>query len=552
VFRKLVSLALGLLLILGAAREARNDILFFDLNDSEMEVEAARQAARERGEKVVVVQLVEEEARDRIRELQKEQGVAERAKSLICKPDADSDSCKEAKKSVARVEWKSYLESKKMKKFGRNELFNAMAAVKKQNRDISSVVVSGHDGDRQLWGTYGSFNDHDLEDAMQANKPVADNVRALYLWGCYTATTDDFMRGWKKTFPNTAIAGFYGQSPLGKRKKSSTLLKDILVKERELLEARDRKELGNIFKSLSDVNGSSAAMCVNSDLVVNARGAHKISDDINICVKGTAEEEKWTKVYQCYFFAEEGCEDVPLETDGTNIIRRAYDYAQKTKHCEEVQKNLEHQRQLSPLNLRRLLFDANVRGNFELLHVKEISDFNDLVFDLGFPEKQLTLIGKNKSKTRGDMSRKEYMERMKDLKNSWNQKKQALKDSDGHVHDARVIAMGYYLDEFDKIQSGSCVPGTWVEENGHLDESPCGIRQGMRTALSRAKAKVAEYRAEERTVDRTTDRVAPSPPVTEPDVQSEPRSESRIVEPPPTTRPPRFRRASGQINGDTE
>jgi len=314
-----------------------------------------------------------------------------------------------------------------------------------------------------------------------------------------------------------------------------------LVRERELLEARDRKELGAIFKSLSDVNGSSAAMCVNSDLVVNARGAHSLSEDADRCTKGSVEEEKWTKIYQCYFFTEEGCEDVPLETGSTNIIRRAYDYAQKTKHCEEIQKKLGQQRLLSPLNLRTLLFEGYVRGSFERLHAKEMSQFNELLADLGLPEKQLTLIGRNKDQSRGAMSRKEYRERMDDLKNSWNQKKQALKDSAGYVHDARVVAMGYYLDEFDKIQSGRCVPGTWVEESSHLEESPCGIRQGMQTALTRAQAKVAEYQAEA----RTSDRVVPTVQAAEPEVPTEPQE-------PPPSRPPRFRRASGQISGDSK
>lgn len=194
---------------------ARADILFFDLNDSQKERQAAERAAARRGEKLINVPLVEPQVRDDVRALEKDVQKADYITRRSCAESAGSGRCATATQNLKSAEssYNSYVSQ--IKRFGKDELTQALAKVKKDGNDISSIIISGHDGDRQYWGTYAWFEDDNLMDALEANQPLGQNLRSLYLWGCYTGITDDFLKHWDRAIPSsTMIAGFDGQSPL--------------------------------------------------------------------------------------------------------------------------------------------------------------------------------------------------------------------------------------------------------------------------------------------------------------------------------------------------
>lgn len=461
---------------------ARADILFIDCNDSPLEVEAAQRAAEERGEQLILLSTVTEERALVIREARAAHAKATRFQKQTCGQGSGS-ACDEAKKSTAAKNSDLQKTLNSVPKLNGAMLRNALNQLKKEGTQISSLVISGHDGDRQFWGTYADFNETDLEQAFLANKPMGDGIRSMHLLGCYTATTEDFIRGWKKAFPSSMMVAGYGrQAPLGSRPVSGQVLEDLLKKEKALREETDKNELRNIFNGINGGNfGPSLAVCLDRNTVISrGRGVRSIDDDINACLVGSKEEEFQTQIYSCYLNAEPGCEAIPSETNESNPLRQAYDFFQETKHCEEVLRGKGRKRAITTLGVRRLLFDNTVRRNFEKLHRNELALMNKLLDELGFPA-HLRLRGLS------GMSRKAFLEVLKGIKEQWNMRMPAPRDAQSGV-DSRVLGLGYFIDEVQKIEKGECVPLSWVEDDDQLKDSKCGIRAGMQSAMSRAQA----------------------------------------------------------------
>jgi hypothetical protein len=483
----IVAMALSWLLFL-SAEPALGDILFLDFNDSPSEVEAATRAALLRGEKLRVFPAEAGESRRQVRALQKE-FASEKAQVLrLCPQDVEPDeACRSAYDRQMKVYNELHTLSDKVKKIDGPSLARELQSLRGQGVNLTSLVISGHDGDREFWGMYGSIKDKEIEEAFLANPPMAEGVRSLYLWNCYSATTDDFLNGWKRAFPNAMLAGYPSQGPKGSRPASGRLLEDMLKKEEGFLQTRDREELGRIFNSLSEVNSVRSAICLDRETVVTNGSVHSIADDIDACSRKTKEEVKWSGIYDCYMRARPGCEATPPEGDNQSDLRQSYNYFQETKHCEEVLQRKGQARGITSLSARVLVFEKTIRKNFASFHEKELAEMDALLDELGVdPSLRVQEMGK--------LSRREYLDLIKGIKQEWNTQKQALKDRDGLVSDSRVEALGYYLDELEKVQSAKCIPGTWIEDTNEFDESPCGIRRGMSSARQRATQAIQSQR----------------------------------------------------------
>jgi len=486
---------------------AAADILFFDLNDNQMERKAAERAAAKRGERLIDVSLVDEPTRQRVRELQIDLETVETEKRKRCwGKGKESDACGSAKRDfeIAQNSYNNF--TTKIRRFGAGDLDSILADAKKRSADITSIVISGHNGDRQYWGTLGWFEDDDLMNALEANQPVGQNLRSLYLWGCYTGITDDYKRQWKRGIPNsTMIAGYDGQSPLGSQRSakselgpSADLLEDLLVKEASLNEARDRRELTDIFKSLPNINNANmhASICLNNrETIVSRKGVRNPEEDDKYCDPSDGLEARWEERFECYRRAlpESGCEEIPDWTDDRNELRKMYSYSQTTKHCYFVDELRGIKRQLIPVQVRRLLFDNLIRRNFERLHKKDLEALNRLLSHLDFPP-HLRLGGI------GAMSRGQYLARKRAIKDYWNLQARARTDSQGRLRDTHLLAVENYLSAIDRIEDGMCVPGSWLEPRGPLDDSQCGPKEGMPTigdqmknALKDAQQTVSSY-----------------------------------------------------------
>jgi hypothetical protein len=468
---------------------ARADILMLDLNNSQAEYTAAKKAAAARGEKLVRIPPIDEETEKEFRGATDRIWTAIVAKRKVCASDTmDAETCKTAQTAIAdaRKDYKDL--TAKVTKVDAKMLSQTLATMKESGAKVTSMVISGHDGDRDFGGIWThDLTEDDITKAFKENEPVADDVRSLLLWGCYTSTVADFRDSWKKAFPNLNIlGGFDAMGPNGDAPSNGRYLRDLLQKEKSLSEVKTRKDLETIANSLEGISDLHASFCIDRSWIVQKHHA-KVKvltmDEAHAdCEVPDETETNLQNQFQCYLDAAEGCENPPPNPK-TNVLRQYYEVLQKNRHCTEVMagKGIERPHYAQA---RRLLFDNTVRSSFNRLHVNELATFNALLDKLGVPKKW-------RMKNLGMISRREYLDRMQALKRAYAELETRNRDASGRLRDARVIAMGMYLDQIHKIEDARCVPLSWIE--GHSpEEGRCGTRRAMSTIMSRAEKRATK------------------------------------------------------------
>lgn len=468
---------------LAALDAARADVLFIDLNYSQSEVAAARVAAEARGEKLYVVPGMPEKFQPQFAQIRKESSEASIAKARACGAKGDLDSCTNATARLKSIEARDEELQKQVPKMDESAMLSReLGKLKAQKVNLTSLIISGHHTDKEYYGVLADLDEEEIEKAFLANKPVADNVRSLYLWGCYAATTDDFLKGFKKAFPSvTMMAGFSGQAPSSTRPASGKLLKDLMVREGEFQRNRTREELKGLFDSLADVNKTKASLCIDRETVVSKEGVRSVGDEIQACGHRSREETKHIKTYYCYLRCEPGCVDVPKDDEDRSPLRTAYDYFQETRHCDEVLEARKQKREVTQLMVRRLLFDHEIRQSFMKLNGKYMPALNQLMAELGLPESM-------RIKDFSKISRADYLEKVYGLERAYNGMSDRIRDPEGHIYDARVLAIGKYVDQFKKLERGECIPLSWLERQP--DKDPCGMGAGMKDAIRSSEVEV--------------------------------------------------------------
>lgn len=483
-----------LLVLLAMSSVSRADVLFIDVNYAKEEVEAAEKAAELRGEKLIVIPRLNKKLRETLAEAEKQLSEAKSEETKVC-PEGSTDNaqCKAAKRAVDNASANLKKVEKSLPQLNAKTLKGVLSLLKKQGVQLSSVIISGHDGNRLFYGRMGEISEREIEDAFKANREICENMQSFYFWGCYTATTDDFIRGWKSGCPNTSmIAGFSGQSPLSSRPISGTHLQQLMLKEAELLETRDKEKLRKIFNSLDGVNDLKSAVCLNRETIISKKGVRSIKDEVAACFNlDDKEKQRNFDLFTCYREAREGCESVPKDLN-RGPLRKVYDFFQETAHCprafDEYNKRFPDKPlkwPITPYAVRRVLFDNNVRKNFEKLHKRELKDLNNLLDELGV---EPSLRVRNLDK----MNRKQHLDMLRGLQRAFRSLERGARDSNGKWVDDRVLALGYYINELIKVEKGECIPLSWVEEGENLTESRCQIKLNMRYAREKARAVVAD------------------------------------------------------------
>jgi hypothetical protein len=66
----------------------------------------------------------------------------------------------------------------------------------------------------------------------------------------------------------------------------------------------------------------------------------------------------------------------------------------------------------------------------------------------------------------------------------------SIKDDEGRIYDANVLALGKDIAAVQKIERGECVPLAWLEEDQQLKDSKCGIQASMKNVVSQSKKEV--------------------------------------------------------------
>ncbi len=311
-----MKLFLGALITIINLNTAYADILFLDLNNSPKEIEAAQKAAKQRGEKLIVF------------------------------PDKSTDNS---------IDFTSRLSAKLQ------EMKNGSTQSK-----ISSVILSGHNGNGHFTGSNASLSYVQLQRVIESNPELTDSVKSLYLWGCYTSTPGSIINNWKPAFKNLdVIIGYDGVAPANNSISGHKFLTDALIKEKKMSAAKTDKDLKSIFNDLAHVRNIDASICVSDTYV-----SKKKLVDLNMLIQqcDVTESKKWKEVYSCYMDGVKpkssenkdlDCSDVPKNTNNSKL-RDLYNYLQDTSHCDDIINSHGRDRE----RIIRLIFSKNVIKNF--------------------------------------------------------------------------------------------------------------------------------------------------------------------------------------------
>ncbi len=311
-----MKLFFGALAIFFNLNTAHADILFLDLNNSPKEIEAAKKAAKQRGEKLIVF------------------------------PDGSTS---------YDTDFSSQL----------SEKLQQMKKDKIQSK-ISSVILSGHNGNGHFTGSKASLSYVELQEVIESNPELTESVKSLYLWGCYTSTPGSVINHWKPTFKNLdVIIGFDGVAPANNSLSGHKFLTDALIKEKKMSTAQTDKDLKIIFNDLAHVRNIDASICVSDTYVSKKKfsSLNKLMEQCNI-----EESKKWAEIYDCYMNGispkspeNQGldCSDVPKNTSNSKL-RDLYNYLQDTSHCDDIINTHGRDRD----EIIRLIFSKNVMKNF--------------------------------------------------------------------------------------------------------------------------------------------------------------------------------------------
>jgi hypothetical protein len=298
-------------------------VLFVNANMSFLETQAAATAACKRGETFVKIPNTDDKL---IQEIEVQEG--KRAFLQLCKKN-----CKTQDEELKLVASKlSALKSKAPQIF-KKDLDLKIAELSKANKAITTIIFSGHNGGGGLAGTAGRINKNDFFDSMNRhykNKPSLKNeLGAALLWGCYSATPEEVM-AWKSSFPALKIiAGFNGIAPSKVKNESATIMKDIIAKQKQMIEQKTSADVLKLVKQIENLNLTHAGIYVNACseqyyYSKDSSGVHfKTFEEMKKC--DSPELQNKLLQYNEYF---SGSKPI-IEED----VRSIYEYARKYDHC---------------------------------------------------------------------------------------------------------------------------------------------------------------------------------------------------------------------------
>ena len=159
-----------------------------------------------------------------------------------------------------------------------------LADLESKGTKLSSIIISGHDGNGSFAGEGGDLSYADLKAAADKNPTVVDGVHSLLLWGCYSTTPASIEFKWKTSLPNLhAIVGFNGSAPFGDKPASSFYLTDFLKKEPNLESIHDARELDAQFKSIRSLSAMTAAGCINGTYLQSHKAPVSLQQILGSC-----------------------------------------------------------------------------------------------------------------------------------------------------------------------------------------------------------------------------------------------------------------------------
>lgn len=374
---------------------SRSDILFIDFNFSDLEIAAAQRAAEKRNEKLIV--YPEPEVRAKWKEaytlMNRLQGqlVNECSGKVSAKKNCSQleENLNKSKEDFEQIKTANEIKSKKL-----NDIVQSLSD-KKTN--LSSFIVSGHSTNGKIFGVTGEINSDDINNAFEsihsakdasneqnAENDFKNNIRSILLWGCNTATPNELSSRWKTIFPNAEIiAGFNHSAPLGSLSSSSQLLENLLLQEKKLTDAKDKKRVTEQVNRLMDVlpfGKRNLIVCKGDEIYSSSEVINK-SEVFKACEK--IDKKKIWNQYLCYKNAStEKCANPPANP-ASSELRDLYNKIQSSRQCftDTETPDLEF--------MVRLIYFQNIKSNFINQHSASVDSLNKLLQTLGVPDSLL-------------------------------------------------------------------------------------------------------------------------------------------------------------------
>lgn len=369
-------------------------IVMYDLNFIFQEVEAARRAACERGQSLVVLPY----GYEKHKELGEYKEVAYRnktwAKNNKCTESSTSSKCKRYKEKLELAD-KAFNRTFDQYKKEHGNIYpdDDFEKLADKGKRITSMILSGHDGSGNFSANGQSISKELIveayKDHFDYDNPEDDPLKSLCLWGCYTATPAE-IKSWTDQLPSVdMIAGFHGSGPSIGKTASVTALEDFLVQEGKIVQEQNAARLDRRLKAISNINYTLAAAyvktCNNREYYLShekykQKGKTKYArnfDEFTLeC--GDRFKEQYEKHYAEFLKYYHGEKPIPKDTtDGE--LRYIYNFARQSAHCIE---ELYPDSLLTETRAGLLLFFDGVKENFYANFEDELQDLRTTLKEL--------------------------------------------------------------------------------------------------------------------------------------------------------------------------
>lgn len=339
-------------------------MVFVDTNFSDQEIETAKKAACQRGEKF---QVVPRNYTDYSREIRL---LEEKRRSL----SKCQQNCTDLSNEVNTIQ-RGIQEKRSQEGSIADLLRKEMDEIKKQgNSKVTNFILSGHDGGGRFGGHKGSITRDELKNVMSSFSDIND-VSTLMLLGCYTGVQQE-MYAWKGIFPEVRMIGGYdGSAPLSDRPLGHNYLEDLLREESGILEQAGAVKLNRFMeqniRGLSSMNTAVYAEIKCEENGGDLQGFYYGSEtgrrfsplDSNQCMKNAAEIQE----LQAKFEKLHSGEVEPPSNPSDESIRSIYERSRRLEHCISVV-----DADLDVNALFNLRFYRDVKDSFSRFYEKEI------------------------------------------------------------------------------------------------------------------------------------------------------------------------------------
>jgi hypothetical protein len=402
-------------LLLLASRHAFADILFIDLNCSASELVAAKKAADDRHEKLIVLPPRSDEqqslySKDHELDLTKEllgnllgdlKGNSKTNQTKIAELQRRVNTIDQQEKILKTNEQALGL----MPAFSTEQLEGTLKEYAKNRKTFESVIISGHHSDH-YYGQFGDLNAPDRTDDPQyigtifAKYPtLLHSVRSFYGWGCYSAEPLAAI-AWQNAFPNLSVVGGYDASaPGAESSPSSTFLSSLLQRESTLEKMSEDKATANkvtqIAQFIRSIEGfnHNGSVCTCEECVGASIGVVSLTK-LNGCNGKALEALNKGADF------EQSMTDIPCNTR-TSALRSYYDLQRQYSYCKNPGSEMRGLNELAGFDLYAKtvnqtileIFMAQVLKNFSLFYANQIKQYQALLSSCGdtSPNHQINL-----------------------------------------------------------------------------------------------------------------------------------------------------------------